>query len=241
MPAPWPVTLDGGRRGIARHARPDVDHHSEEMLVTVHLTETLRHAVPVDGEPMRMLPAEAYTSDEVLAWELRHLYAGSWTCLGREDELLPQPEDGKATTQRAVRAGDVSAMLVRDKQTVRMFANTCRHRGHELLPEGESSTASQLHVPLPRVELQALRRAHRGTRVQGPGGLRQGGPRAGRAARRRVGRLAVRPRPQPGGQRRRSRRSPSTWASSTGWSRRTAVPSCVSPTGTPTRSPRTGR
>ncbi len=26
-----------------------------------------------------MLPAVAYTSDDVLGWELRHLFAGSWT------------------------------------------------------------------------------------------------------------------------------------------------------------------
>ena len=42
-----------------------------------------------DGEPERMLPAAAYTSPEVLAWEQRHLFAGSWTCLGRVVDLFP--------------------------------------------------------------------------------------------------------------------------------------------------------
>ncbi len=111
------------------------------------LTESLRHAVPSEGEPVRMLPAEAYTSDEVLAWELRHLFAGSWACLGREDELLPRPADAKPTTQRAVRVGDVAAMLVRDGETVRMFANTCRHRGHELLPQDGTSERRSLLCP----------------------------------------------------------------------------------------------
>ena len=32
-----------------------------------------------------MLPAVAYTSDDVFAWERRHLFAGSWTCVGRVD------------------------------------------------------------------------------------------------------------------------------------------------------------
>ncbi|MEO5708800.1 MAG: hypothetical protein ABIQ59_03155 [Nocardioidaceae bacterium] len=68
-----------------------------------------------------MLPAEAYTSPEVLARELRLLYAGSWTCLGRRDQLV---------TEQAVRVGDVGALLVLDGDTVRMFANNCRHRGH---------------------------------------------------------------------------------------------------------------
>ena len=40
-----------------------------------------------------MLPALAYTSPEVLGWELRHVFAGTWTCLGRLDELLPVDGD----------------------------------------------------------------------------------------------------------------------------------------------------
>jgi len=89
-----------------------------------------------------MLAAESYTSPEVLAWERRHLYAGSWTCLGRLADLL-----GPGTTQRAVAVGDVPALLVHRYDEVRMFANTCRHRGHELLPEGESSARRAVVCP----------------------------------------------------------------------------------------------
>jgi glycine betaine catabolism A len=104
------------------------------------LREVLTHR---DGAVEEMLPAVAYTSEEVLAWELRHVFAGTWTCLGRLDELLPQGED--PVRQRAVMVGDVAALLVRDESAaaVRMFANTCRHRGHELLPgEGRSAARS---------------------------------------------------------------------------------------------------
>ena len=31
----------------------------------------------------RTLPAEAYASAEVFAWEQRHLFEGSWMCIGR--------------------------------------------------------------------------------------------------------------------------------------------------------------
>jgi Rieske 2Fe-2S family protein len=92
--------------------------------------------------PRTMLDAEAYTSPEVLAWERRHLYAGGWTCLGRVDDLL-----GPGVTQRAVQVGDVGALLVRREGEVRMFANTCRHRGHELLPEGGSSARRSVVCP----------------------------------------------------------------------------------------------
>jgi glycine betaine catabolism A len=107
--------------------------------------------VPPAGEPVRMLPAEAYTSPDVLAWERRHLFAGSWTCLGRLDELLADAtqDDGRAVTQRAVAVGDVSALLVRGApgSAPRMFANTCRHRGHELLPDGETSQRGSIVCP----------------------------------------------------------------------------------------------
>ena len=108
--------------------------------------EVLRQALPPSGEPVLMLPALAYTSPEVLAWEQRHLVAGSWACLGRYAELLP--EDGhRPTTQRAVVVGDVPALLVRDGGDLRMFANTCRHRGHELLPEGGTSQRRSVLCP----------------------------------------------------------------------------------------------
>ena len=81
-----------------------------------------------------MMPAVAYTSGEVLAWELRHVFAGTWTCLGRLDALLPEgPGGDEPVLQRAVAVGDVPGLLVRDGDRVRLFANTCRHRGHELL------------------------------------------------------------------------------------------------------------
>jgi glycine betaine catabolism A len=106
------------------------------------------HIGQPDVPATRMLPAVAYTSSDVLAFELRHVYAGSWTCLGRLDELMPSGSaDGRPPTQRAVRVGDIGALLVREDAQVRMFANTCRHRGHELLPEGEQSDRGSVTCP----------------------------------------------------------------------------------------------
>ena len=106
----------------------------------------LRQAVPASGEPVHMLPALAYTSPDVFGWEQRHLFAGSWVCLGRVVDLLPEDGD-RPTTQRAVKVGDVPVLLVRDAAELRMFANTCRHRGHELLGEGESSQRRSVLCP----------------------------------------------------------------------------------------------
>ena len=104
------------------------------------LNGVLHAATTHDGS--RMLPAEAYTSADVWAWEQRHVFAGSWMCLGRQDELCPG-EKG----QQAVAAGDVSVLLTWTGDGLRAFANTCRHRGHELLAAGESSDRRAIVCP----------------------------------------------------------------------------------------------
>ena len=82
-----------------------------------------------------MLPVEAYISPDVLAWERRNFVAGSWACVGRVDELRADN-----ATQRALLVGDIPVLLTFDGDTVRAFANTCRHRGHVLLEDDEYST-----------------------------------------------------------------------------------------------------
>src|SRR4051812_36931305 len=117
-----------------------------DQLLESSLLDQVSRAVPEDGEARHMLPADAYTSPDVLAWERRHLYAGSWTCLGRPDDLLPAGAR-QPGAQRAVMVGDVSALLTRDGERIRLFANTCRHRGHELLADGESSERRSITCP----------------------------------------------------------------------------------------------
>jgi Rieske 2Fe-2S family protein len=133
---------------------------------------TLAGALAFTGSAT-MLPALAYTSPAVLAWERRHLFAATWSCAGREQDLrapAPARPDGsvKPVMQRGIRVGDVGVLLTwgddataerpsgassrptsePDSQThLRAFANTCRHRGHELLPEGASSERRSVVCP----------------------------------------------------------------------------------------------
>jgi Rieske 2Fe-2S family protein len=109
-------------------------------------------AAPIDRDALaavlrplgeaRMLPGAAYTDPAVLAWERRYLFAGAWTCLGRVDELR-----AGGLTQRAVTLGDVAVLLTFQDGGVRAFANVCRHRGHELLPEGGTATRPAVVCP----------------------------------------------------------------------------------------------
>jgi Rieske 2Fe-2S family protein len=91
----------------------------------------------------RMLPPAAYTSDEVFGWEQRHLFAAGWYCLGRVGELLPE-----GATQRGIRVGDVPVLLTSTADGgVRALADTCRHRGHELMGDGGCSAAATINCP----------------------------------------------------------------------------------------------
>jgi Rieske 2Fe-2S family protein len=101
------------------------------------LAETLRPF----GES-RMLPPPAYTDPAVFEWEQRHFFGGGWLCVGLGAQV-PNPGD-----QRAEAAGVGSVLLSRDDDGVlHAFANTCRHRGHELLPCGGSASQSVIICP----------------------------------------------------------------------------------------------
>jgi len=94
-----------------------------------------------------MLPALAYTSEDVLAWERRHLFAGSWTCVGRLAELRDDGS-GQPVTQRGLVVGDIPVLVTFPADgSVRALANTCRHRGHEILRDGYTDTRHALMCP----------------------------------------------------------------------------------------------
>jgi Rieske 2Fe-2S family protein len=106
-------------------------------LDPTELGETLR-----EFGSSRMLPRAAYTSERVLAFELERLFAGSWVCLARAEEL-PDPGD-----QLAAQIGEVGVLVLRDRDgALRAFANLCRHRGHELLPAGASTSSKSVVCP----------------------------------------------------------------------------------------------
>ncbi len=90
----------------------------------------------------RMLPRAAYTDPAVFEWERRHFFGGVWMCVARCGQLA-SPGD-----QLAVDVGAGSVLLVRDESgAVRAFANTCRHRGHELLPCGSAVNVKAIVCP----------------------------------------------------------------------------------------------
>jgi Rieske 2Fe-2S family protein len=92
--------------------------------------------------PSRLLPAEAYTSAELLAWEQRHFFEAGWVCAGTAQDL------GAPGDQTAVRVGRDGILLARGEDgRLHGFYNVCRHRAHELLGAGECRRARSIRCP----------------------------------------------------------------------------------------------
>jgi glycine betaine catabolism A len=89
----------------------------------------------------RMLPREAYVDPAVFEWEQRNIFSG-WTCVGHAGDLAT------VGAQKAVGTGPNAVLLVRaEDDTVHAFANTCRHRGHELLACGATAKGRSIVCP----------------------------------------------------------------------------------------------
>lgn len=89
----------------------------------------------------RMLPRAAYVDPEVFAWEQQVIFSG-WTCVGHSGDLEA------VGSQRAVGSGANGVLLVRGEDgAVRAFANSCRHRGHELLACGGNAKRRGIVCP----------------------------------------------------------------------------------------------
>ena len=90
----------------------------------------------------RMLPRAAYVDPAVFEWEKRYMFGGGWVCVGRSNQVAA-PGD-----MRAEPVGTGSVLLTRAEDGVlHAFANTCRHRGHELLPCGAPAQQKVIICP----------------------------------------------------------------------------------------------
>ena len=92
-------------------------------------------------EQARMLPAAAYTDPDVLAWEREHVFDGGWIAACHAGALGRAGQPGRDEPRPR------SALVVRDGDAIRAFANVCRHRGHELLQVDESARRAAIVCP----------------------------------------------------------------------------------------------
>jgi choline monooxygenase len=95
----------------------------EQMLDSKQYANVLKP--PLEAEN---LPPWCYTEDAFYRLEVERIFLKVWNFVGRMD-LMPNPGDYLATD-----VAGIPIIVVRDREgTVRAFANSCRHRGTQLL------------------------------------------------------------------------------------------------------------
>jgi len=94
-----------------------------------------------EGPPWPTLPGRDYHAREVYALERDAVFASSWMCVGRAEQL---PEPGDYLTAEV--AGETPIVIRGEDGALRAFANTCRHRGTMLL-EGSGSVRRVIKCP----------------------------------------------------------------------------------------------
>ena len=94
--------------------------------------DELRDHHSLGFEAARMLPADAYTSTDVLAAEHERIFATEWHCVGRTADL---PAVGDYLTAELITAAGRPRpiIVVRNADGIAAFDNVCIHRGALLL------------------------------------------------------------------------------------------------------------
>lgn len=90
----------------------------------------------------RTLDGRYYTSPEVFALEQERIFAGSWICVGREEQL---PHPGDYFTCQV--AGESLLVLREPDGTVIAFFNVCRHRGTRLCSQDSGKFPATIQCP----------------------------------------------------------------------------------------------
>jgi phenylpropionate dioxygenase-like ring-hydroxylating dioxygenase large terminal subunit len=77
------------------------------------------------------LPAQAYTSEEVFAWELNHLLRPGWQCVAHVSQI-PGPGDFLNLDL----LGEPLIVVRGKDHSVRVLSRVCPHRAMDIMPEG---------------------------------------------------------------------------------------------------------
>jgi Rieske 2Fe-2S family protein len=96
---------------------------------------------PIGPPPWPTLPGRDYHDAAVFGYEQERVFARSWVCVGRSERL-----EGPGDYLTADVAGERPIVIRGADGVLRAFANTCRHRGTELL-EGEGTVRGAIKCP----------------------------------------------------------------------------------------------
>ena len=99
---------------------------SKEELT--QLTKAITRAASCEIESATTMPPDTYTSEALLEFERREIFAKEWICVGRVEEI-PNPGD-----YFTIKAAQEPLIVIRgDDGSVRAMSNICRHKWTQLL------------------------------------------------------------------------------------------------------------
>jgi benzoate/toluate 1,2-dioxygenase subunit alpha len=101
-----------------------------------------------------------FTDPDLFELEMKHIWEGNWIYLAHETQI-PNKND-----YFTMYMGRQPIFIARNRNgELNAFVNACSHRG-AMLCRHKKGQQSDLHLPLPRLDVQQLRQAPEG---QGPG------------------------------------------------------------------------
>ena len=107
---------------------------SERLRILNALTEHIADGTTADAGGIMRVPMSDFTCPQLLAQEQDVFFRNTPLCMGLSSEL-PQPN-----TYWADNSTGVPILMVRDGEGhFRAYANVCRHRGSQVVPEGRGS------------------------------------------------------------------------------------------------------
>ena len=103
----------------------DMLNHTDELT---ELKSAIAHAAGHSIEQASSMPPATYTSEALLNFERREIFAQEWICVGRVEEI-PNPGD-----YFTIKAAQESLIVMRcDDGAIRVMTNICRHKWTQLL------------------------------------------------------------------------------------------------------------
>lgn len=125
---------DGGAPLTGRHGMGGLGiglRRSAPKLSLPELLEEIQVTADLPLEQAKTLPAEAYTSEEFLRWEMEHVLGANWICLAHVSQI---PRPGDFINVEAL--GEPLIVVHGKDGQIRILSRVCPHRAMDIMPPG---------------------------------------------------------------------------------------------------------
>jgi phenylpropionate dioxygenase-like ring-hydroxylating dioxygenase large terminal subunit len=118
-----------GRNGVGT---PSQEYRRERKDVSLSvLLQSIQESADLPLSKGRTLPAEAYTSKEMLDWEVENVLGAGWICLAHQSQI-PKPGDFINLDT----LGEPLIVVHGKDGEIRILSRVCPHRAMDIMPPG---------------------------------------------------------------------------------------------------------